>query len=135
MNEFLARVASLPEDKRRLLNLLLRRESVERPELAEPYVAPRNERERTLAEIWGRALGLQQVGVHDHFIELGGDSMLAIQIMAMAGEAGMKITSKQMYATPTIACLAESLAEAERSQPAEGGAGQSAADYPEPRHE
>lgn len=109
MNDFLARVAALPEDKRHLLNLLLRRETVERPDLAQPYVAPRNECEQKLAEIWGRVLGLLRVGIYDHFIELGGDSILAIQIMAMARDAGMIITSKQMYATPTIASLAEAL--------------------------
>lgn len=110
MSDFLARVAALSEDKRHLLNLLLRREPVERPELAEPYVAPRNECEEKLADIWRRVLGLQQVGIHDHFIELGGDSILAIQIMAMARDSGLTITAKQMYATPTIASLAEALA-------------------------
>ena len=119
MNDFLARVSALSEDKRHLLNLLLRREPVERPELAEAYVAPRNECEVKLAEIWCRVLGLQRVGIHDHFIELGGDSILAIQIMAMAREAGMTITSKQMYATPTIASLAESLAQSAGAAPPE----------------
>lgn len=119
MSDFLTRVAALPEDKRRLLNLLLRREPVERPELTQAYVEPRSELERSLAQIWCRVLGLQRVGVHDHFLELGGDSILAIQVMAMAREAGLEITSRQMYATPTIASLAEALAA---PQPADGGA-------------
>ena len=105
-DDFFARVAALPEEKRHLLNVLLRREPVERPELAEPYVPPRNDVERTLAEIWGRVLGLDRVGVHDHFIELGGDSILAIQVLAAARDAGLAITSRQLFATPTVASLA-----------------------------
>jgi aryl carrier-like protein len=113
MNDFLARVAALSEEQRHLLNLLLRREPLERPDLSEPYVAPRNQREEVLAEIWCKVLGLQRIGVHDHFIELGGDSILAIQIMAMAREFGLTINSRQLYATPTIAGLSEALANAE----------------------
>ncbi|HYM78074.1 MAG TPA: phosphopantetheine-binding protein [Candidatus Dormibacteraeota bacterium] len=108
-NEFLARVKSLPEDKRRLLNLLLRKEAAERPELAQPYVEPRNDLEKKLAGIWSRVLGLQRVGVQDHFIELGGDSILAIQMIAMAREAGMTITTKQLYRSPTVESLAAAL--------------------------
>jgi aryl carrier-like protein len=110
MNDFLSRVSSLPEDKRRLLNLLLRREPLARPDLPQPFVAPRTALEEQLADIWARALGLQQVGVHDHFIELGGDSIVAIQAIAMARESGLSLTSTQMYATPTIASLAEAIA-------------------------
>lgn len=113
-NEFLARVKSLPEDKRRLLNLLLRKEAAERPELAQAYVAPRNELEKKLAEIWSRVLGLQRVGVQDHFIELGGDSILAIQLIAMAREQGMTITTKQLYSSPTVESLAGALDLASR---------------------
>jgi aryl carrier-like protein len=105
MNEFLERVASLPEDKRRLLNLLLRQEQSERPGLSEPYVAPRNEKEQLMCEIWGRVLGVDRVGVNDNFMELGGDSILAIQVMAIARESGLIITSGQFYATPTVASL------------------------------
>jgi aryl carrier-like protein len=111
MSDFLARIAALPEEKRHLLNVLLRREPVERPDLAEPYVPPRTDVERTLADIWCRVLGLERVGVHDHFVELGGDSILAIQILALAREARIAITSRQMFATPTIAALAEAIAE------------------------
>ena len=39
----------------------------ERPALAQPYVAPRDEMERVIAQIWREVLGLQRVGVHDNF--------------------------------------------------------------------
>jgi aryl carrier-like protein len=110
MNDFLARVASLSDDKRRLLNLLLRREPVERPDLPQRYEPPRTDLERTLVDIWSRVLGIDGVGVDDHFIELGGDSILAIQVLAMARDAGIEITATQLFATPTIAGLAAALA-------------------------
>ena len=53
---------------------------LQRPELDEEFVAPRNEIERTIASIWQRALGIDRVGVRDDFFSLGGDSVLAAQI-------------------------------------------------------
>ena len=47
-----------------------------RPELRSPYVAPRDELERTVAGIWRELLGVEQVGVDDNFFELGGHSLL-----------------------------------------------------------
>lgn len=54
------------------------------PDTAEPtaYVAPQTPTEDTLATIWASVLGLEQVGVDDDFIELGGDSILAARVMA-----------------------------------------------------
>ncbi len=77
-----------------------------RPELEEAFVAPRNAREQTLAEIWARTLGLERVGVHDNFFELGGDSILSIQIIARANQAGLRLTPKQVFQCQTIAELA-----------------------------
>jgi amino acid adenylation domain-containing protein len=49
---------------------------------AKEYVAPRTDTERTLAEIWKEVLKQGQVGVHDDFFEVGGDSLLATQAMS-----------------------------------------------------
>ena len=49
----------------------------DRPQLENPYVAPSSPLEETLVKIWADVLRLQQVGVHDHFLELGGNSLLA----------------------------------------------------------
>src|SRR5262249_56669364 len=52
-----------------------------RPELAQEYVAPRAGLEETLAEIWRAVLRLDRVGVHDPFFELGGNSLLSVQVL------------------------------------------------------
>lgn len=76
-----------------------------RPALSTEYVAPRNEVERVLADIWKKMLGIGQVGIHDNFFELGGDSVVNIQITARANQAGIKVTPKQVFEHQTIAEL------------------------------
>jgi len=73
---------------------------------------PRTETERILAEIWCRVLGLPQVGIHANFFELGGDSILSIQIVSRVNQAGLRVTPKQMFENQTIAELAEAIEHA-----------------------
>jgi amino acid adenylation domain-containing protein/non-ribosomal peptide synthase protein (TIGR01720 family) len=75
-------------------------------QLAGPFVAPRTTAERILAGIWAEVLGQERVGIHDNFFELGGDSILSIQIIARANQAGLRLTSKQLFQQQTIAELA-----------------------------
>jgi amino acid adenylation domain-containing protein/non-ribosomal peptide synthase protein (TIGR01720 family) len=70
------------------------------------YVAPRNNLEFKLAGIWQQTLGLHQVSIHANFFELGGDSILSVQIVARATEAGITITVKDIFQRQTIAELA-----------------------------
>ena len=77
-----------------------------RPELASRYVAPRNDVEKQLAEIWKQVLGVPKVGINDNFFELGGDSILSLQIIAQASRSGLRIVPKQVFDFPTIALLA-----------------------------
>jgi amino acid adenylation domain-containing protein/non-ribosomal peptide synthase protein (TIGR01720 family) len=71
------------------------------------YVAPRNETEQSLAEIWARFLGVDRVGMNDDFFRLGGDSILAIGIAAQAREAGLRLTVRELFEHRTIAALAK----------------------------
>jgi non-ribosomal peptide synthase protein (TIGR01720 family) len=71
------------------------------------YAAPRNDTERVLAEIWARALRVERVGIHDNFFALSGDSIIAIQIIARANQAGLKLAPNQLFQRPTIAELAD----------------------------
>lgn len=70
------------------------------------YAAPRTPVETALAEIWSKLLGLSQVGIHDNFFALGGDSILSIQMIARAHQIGVRLTPKQIYQHQTIAELA-----------------------------
>jgi aryl carrier-like protein len=78
-----------------------------RTQSEQDYVAAVTPAEQALAEIWCEVLGLEQVGVHDNFFHLGGDSILSIQVIARANEAGLWLTPKQLFQHPTIAQLAE----------------------------
>jgi len=78
----------------------------ERPNLESAYVPPRTPLEQVLAEIWIQVLGLEQVGVHDNFLEVGGDSILSIQVISRAKQAGLHLTPQQLFDYPTIAELA-----------------------------
>ncbi|MBM7776164.1 amino acid adenylation domain-containing protein/non-ribosomal peptide synthase protein (TIGR01720 family) [Actinokineospora baliensis] len=70
------------------------------------FVAPRTETERLLAQLWADALGADRVGVTDNFFALGGDSILSIQIVSRARQAGLRLTSRDVFVNQTIAELA-----------------------------
>ncbi|MDB9520160.1 amino acid adenylation domain-containing protein [Roseofilum reptotaenium CS-1145] len=72
----------------------------------EEFIAPQNKIEQTLAEIWQDVLGLQRVSVNDNFFEIGGDSIISIQIVSRAQQAGIGLTAKQLFQHQTIAQLA-----------------------------
>ena len=78
----------------------------ERPAVGTPFVAPETDVERRLAEIWQEVLGLERVGVHDDFFELGGESMRCIQIAATARERGLVFSPNDLFRNPTVAGLA-----------------------------
>ncbi len=84
------------------------------------YVAPRNEKERILAEIWQQILGVKEIGVNDNFFELGGDSILSIQVIARARQQGLQITPMQIFQYQTIAGLAAVVQEAQAVKAEQG---------------
>ena len=81
-----------------------------RPNLANPYVAPTNDIETSIAEIWQVLLGIEQVGIHDNLFDLGGDSLLVIQIVSRIREIlCIEVPLRAIFETPTIAELADSV--------------------------
>nr|WP_322692483.1 non-ribosomal peptide synthetase/type I polyketide synthase [Nostoc sp. DedSLP03] len=70
------------------------------------YVAPQTESEQILTIIWQELLLREQVSIHDNFFEIGGDSILSIQVVSRAKTAGVQITPKQIFQHQTIAELA-----------------------------
>jgi amino acid adenylation domain-containing protein/non-ribosomal peptide synthase protein (TIGR01720 family) len=77
-----------------------------RPELAQPYAPPRSPAEEALAAIWAEVLGLERVGVRDNFFDLGGDSILAIRMVAGAARRGLRLTVRSLFQHQTVAELA-----------------------------
>ncbi|MCW3115212.1 MAG: linear pentadecapeptide gramicidin synthetase LgrD, partial [Segetibacter sp.] len=73
------------------------------------YVAPRNEFETTLAEVWQELLLTGKVGIYDNFFELGGDSIITIQAISRINRAGYSIKPKDFFIHQTIARLSSSI--------------------------
>jgi acyl transferase domain-containing protein len=81
----------------------------ERPNIPTPYVAPSAGIETSLAEVWQTTLGIEQIGVNDNFFDLGGDSILGIQLIARAAAAGIQLAPDQLFEHQTIAELSKLL--------------------------
>ncbi|WP_233230784.1 non-ribosomal peptide synthetase [Bacillus pumilus] len=78
------------------------------------YEAPRDEVEKLLCGIWEDVLGVSQVGIHDHFFFLGGDSIKGIQMASRLTQAGWKLDMKLLFQYPTIAELRPYIEEADQ---------------------
>jgi phthiocerol/phenolphthiocerol synthesis type-I polyketide synthase E len=80
----------------------------QRPALPTPYVAPRNEIERAVTELWQQALGFATIGVHDDFFDLGGDSILSLRLLIRLRETfELELPLNTLFERPTVAELAE----------------------------
>src|SRR5690606_28139515 len=80
------------------------------PELLAVYVAPRDERERQLAALLAEMLGLEQVGIHDNFFDLGGNSLMATRlIFRLEEELGIHVPLRHLFAEPTVAGLSRAI--------------------------
>ena len=87
----------------------LTRVEVPDPVSGEHYEAPLTPDERQLAHVWASVLGVGQVGIHDNFFTLGGDSMRAIQVVSAARERFLDFTIQQLFEHPTVYGLARRL--------------------------
>jgi acyl transferase domain-containing protein len=84
-----------------------------RPNLATTYEAPRNELEKAVVDIWSRVFGIAPIGVNDNFLELGGHSLMAIQIASRMRETfEIELAVANFYKAPTPAGLAETVLQA-----------------------
>ncbi len=82
------------------------------------HVEPRTPTERAFAAIWADILQVERVGADDNFFQLGGDSILSIQVVSRARQAGLSVTSRDVYQHQTVAALARCADLAGRSRPA-----------------
>lgn len=85
-----------------------------RPELEQAFVAPRNDVEQTLANIWAEVLRLDQIGINDNFFDLGGHSLLATQVISRVQVAfNVELPLRAIFENPTVAGLGMALVQAQ----------------------
>jgi acyl-CoA synthetase (AMP-forming)/AMP-acid ligase II len=78
----------------------------------EPLVAPATESERIIADVWKDLLNVKAVGVHDNFFDLGGHSLLVIQLHSrLSRKLDRALTVLDLFVYPTIHALASHLAD------------------------
>ncbi|MEU4248902.1 non-ribosomal peptide synthase/polyketide synthase [Amycolatopsis sp. NPDC026612] len=91
------------------------------PDGGQAYVPARTAVEHQLVAIWSEVLGNDRIGVEDNFFGLGGDSILSIQVVAQARQAGLRLTSRDIFLHQTIAGLATAVQTAAAHAPAAAG--------------
>uniref|UniRef100_UPI0005B7757E non-ribosomal peptide synthetase n=2 Tax=Actinoalloteichus cyanogriseus TaxID=2893586 RepID=UPI0005B7757E len=87
----------------------------------EVHVPPRTEVQRVLTEIWADVTRADRVGIRDNFFTLGGDSILALQILARAQRAGIVMSSRDIFQHQTVEALSSvvTMAEAAHQPPSD----------------
>ena len=103
-------------NQHRILERLMQTEGLgerhARPVLNTDYAEPRDESEQVIVNIWQELLGIDRVGIHDDFFDLGGHSLLATRLVArLRGAFNMNIPLGSLFASPTVAGLASTIAE------------------------
>ena len=83
-----------------------------RAEAEASWEEPQSPAERALAGIWRDVLGVERVGRHDNFFDLGGDSIRSIKVLALARERGLALSLQQLFQHQTIAGIAAELSPA-----------------------
>ncbi|MCK4258972.1 MAG: amino acid adenylation domain-containing protein, partial [Halanaerobiales bacterium] len=84
--------------------------------LTNEYIAPRNEIEEKLANIWVEILGVKKVGITDNFFELGGHSLKATSLVSRINkDMDVELPLREIFKTPTITELAKKISSAEEN--------------------
>ncbi|MEJ6475012.1 SDR family NAD(P)-dependent oxidoreductase [Pseudoalteromonas piscicida] len=84
----------------------------ERPELSTPYVAPEDDLQTGIEEVWRAMLGIEQIGIHDNLFELGGDSLMGVQMMSqLSNKFSVTLSPASFFKDPTILGVARVIEE------------------------
>jgi len=85
-----------------------------RPAIGSQYIPPTNDVEKALADIWQDVLGIDKIGIHDSFLDLGGNSLIAVQVISRIHVILYKnLKIQQLFDMPTIAELAKAVDSAQ----------------------
>lgn len=80
----------------------------DRPDLSTPYIAPEDELQLGIADIWTGMLGIKNIGIHDNLFELGGDSLMGVQMLSkVRTEYAVNLPPASFFKDPTILGLAQ----------------------------
>lgn len=80
-----------------------------------PYAAPETDTERAIAELWRDVIVVDQVGIDDDFLDLGGDSLVAVQLVGrIASRFKTDVSVAQLFESRTVRTLAASIESADR---------------------
>jgi len=100
-------VEALPLTNGKLDRLALPKPDTWRPGLEETYVAPRNDAESKLVDIWSEVLKIDAIGIHDNFLDLGGYSLAGVRIIRkVKQEFGVELTIADLLECFTVAEMA-----------------------------
>ncbi len=70
------------------------------------YEQPKTHSEKMLARIWSKVLGVKEIGLYDHYFELGGDSIRSIRVVALARQEGLSLSVADIFQYPVLIRLA-----------------------------
>jgi NAD(P)-dependent dehydrogenase (short-subunit alcohol dehydrogenase family)/acyl carrier protein len=88
-----------------------------RPNLSSVYVVPGNQTEQTIAEIWQQLLGIEKVGIHDNFFDLGGHSLLVAKVIAHLRSAfPVEFPMGTLFERPTVHLLSKMILEVHQGE-------------------
>jgi amino acid adenylation domain-containing protein len=105
-----ADMAGQAEIASKLVQTAVIKELHARPELKNDYVTPKNETEKQLISTWQGLLGIETIGIHDDFFELGGNSLMLVQLHTKLKEQFQTdLAVVDLYKYNTIASLAKNL--------------------------
>ena len=80
----------------------------ERPDLGTIYVPPSNEIEQAVTNVWQEMLGIDGLGVHDNFFDLGGNSLIGLKVISrLKKQLGVAIPVVALFEGPTVSALAK----------------------------
>ncbi|MFK0090370.1 amino acid adenylation domain-containing protein [Pseudomonas sp. NPDC090755] len=88
---------------------------VDEQDVVPQYQAPGNDLERDIAELWAQVLRVPQVGVTENFFELGGDSIISIQVVSRARQLGIQFSPADLFKHQTVRELARIARRGERT--------------------
>jgi acyl transferase domain-containing protein len=89
-----------------------------RPALGVAYVAAGNRVEQTIIDVWQELLGIEQVGIHDNFFDLGGNSLLGLKVIArLKQELHVDLPVVRLFEGPTVSALAALISQDQAATP------------------